>query len=383
MKKILFTVFAIIIASTLYCQISIVRTDVVEINDEIPRIYYAYEQDTEFCDLDSIISDPLIFDDLDFPFIDIDTLVYQDPQETDTAGIFEGATCSYFTRDGFIMHLLITDEQMSVVGVQGELPMSGDPMNLVFVDTLVLRSFPCSFQDLHADVGCAYENQHISVFESIIPPDYYSTMTTLYDTVKFLMDFDVDVEYDQYGSMQCVGDSNLNGSFQYLREKKKLVTVMDVQLRSKFSGNYTSLGDIPGIGDQLPMELPMIDTACTYEYWTKDNKSPLTEIELNTSFDSVHSVTYRYAYLSSVPQEFNLNCNVYPNPVIDKVNFDVENYKECTLEIYSLDGKLIISDKFESQNYSLNTSNFAHGHYLYKLIDKSKRPVAGGKFVKR
>ena len=97
-----------------------------------------------------------------------------------------------------------------------------------------------------------------SLFESIIPEDYYATVSNFYDTVMFVMDLDLKASYDQFGEMKYIGDSNLNGIYPYLRENRKLITRTDVKMRSKLSGTYTPLADIPGIGDQLPMELPML-----------------------------------------------------------------------------------------------------------------------------
>jgi hypothetical protein len=382
MKRILLSGLLITIALNLLCQITITRSDVYDLGDEIPRIYYAFEQEGESYNVDSVILDPLVFDDLDFPYVEIDTLVYQSSSETDLEGIYEGSTCSYYTRDGFVMHLLITDEQMSLVGFQGQLPMTGDPMNLVFTDTLVLNTFPYEFESQHQDIGSAYENQHISVFESIIPAEYYSTFTAIYDTVRFLMDLEIKVQYDQSGQMQYVGDSNLNGTYDYLRENRKLINVFDIQLRSKLSGDYTSLSEIPAISDQLPMDIPMIDTTSTYAYWTNNQKSPLAEIELNPSYDSVYSVTFRYAYLSSVPQFAAIVHQVYPNPTEDFIMVDIAEYKNSSFEIFTIQGKKVKEIVLFSQNSKIDISSLPGGNYIYRIKNKNNLPVAGGKFIK-
>ncbi len=383
MKKTIFTGFVMLTALFSYCQITIVRSDVFDLGDEIPRIYYAYEQESESCHVDSIIDDPVVFDDFVFPFVDIDTLIYQDPSESDLNGLYEGATCSYMTRDGYVMHLGIADDAIKLVGIQGELPMTGDPMNLVFVDTLILGTYPFNFEDNHSDIGTAIEKQHISAFESIIPEEYYSTVSGLYDTVLFVMDLNVNVNYDEFGDMQFVGDSNLNGTFSYLRENGRLRTRTDVKLRSKFSGVYTPLADIPGIGDQLPMELPILDTTCTYKYWTKDMKSPLAEIELNTAYDMVYSATFRYAYLSSVPEFTKLNHNVYPNPTSEVLNVSVDDFNGGAIEIFSIDGRKVVETVLTSNNSVLDLQMLKAGNYIYRISDSNELPVAGGKFIKK
>ncbi len=383
MKRVFITGLVVLLALVSYCQISIERSDVFNLGDEIPRIYYAFEQDDESYHVDSIIDESVVFDDLEFPYVEIDTLVYQDPSETDLDGLYEDATCAYMTREGYVMHLLITEEKSSLVGFQGQLPLSGDPMSLVFTDTLVLNTYPCEFDAQHQDIGTAFENQHISVFESIIPAEYYSTVTALYDTVRFIMELDVKVSYDEYGEMQYIGDSNLNGTYQYLRENRKLINVFDIQLRSKFTGTYTPLADVPGIGDQLPMDLPMIDTTISYEYWTKEMKSPLAIVELNTNYDSVKNVTFRYAYLSSVPQLSKINHQVYPNPASESINVFVEKYTDCKVEIFSADGRKVIELDLESDITVVDLDALSSGNYIYRIINGSSCAIAGGKFVKK
>ncbi|MDD2635148.1 MAG: T9SS type A sorting domain-containing protein [Bacteroidales bacterium] len=383
MKRILLSGLFICLVSYLYCQISIERSDVFNVDDEFPRIYYSFEIEGNAYHIDSVLTDPVVFDDLDFPYVEIDTLVYMSPSETDPDGIYQAATCSYITRDGFVMHLLITDEQMKLVGVQGQLPMVGDPMNLVFTDSLIMREFPVVYESSHQDIGVGFENQHISVFESIIPSEYYGIFANMYDTVKFKMDLKIQTEYDEFGSMQCVGDSNLNGTFQYLRENSQLVNVFDIQLRSKTSGDYTSIGDIELIASQLPMEIPMIDTTSSYLYWTKDNKNPLVEIEMNTERDSVYNVTYRYAFLSKSPSVEMKKHSAFPVPANDYFTLNIPDFNNETLEIYSVGGKAIRKIQISSESTKIDISNFSSGTYIYRILDKSNKIVAGGKFVKQ
>jgi hypothetical protein len=204
----------------------------------------------------------------------------------------------------------------------------------------------------------------------------------VFDTVRFFMDAKINTSFDEYGDIQFVGDSNQNGTFQYLRENRKMMTSFDVQLRSKFGGSYTSLSDIPGIGDQLPMELPMVDTVNTHSYWTNGWKSPLLEIEYNSAYDSIYNMTFRYAFLSYVNTPFSSNLKVYPNPATEIVNFVFDNSNDCSLFIFSADGRLVSTTKLDSDNLELDVRNFKTGTYIYQIFDKNKVPVAGGKFLK-
>ncbi|MDD3740600.1 MAG: T9SS type A sorting domain-containing protein [Bacteroidales bacterium] len=383
MKRSLLLCLIALSVVNLYSQISITRSDFVDVNDEIPRIFYTFEQEGTSIVPDSVISENLIYDDpRHFPVALIDTLIYFPSSDSDPEGIFEGATCAYMTRDGFIMHLFITEENVNLVGVQGELPLIGGLMNLEFVDTLIANNFPGEYEDTHVDQGTGMEKQHISAFESVIPSEYYSSLSAIYDTVRFFMELKLNTSFDEYGSIQFVGDSNQNGNFQYLRENRKMLTMFDVQLRNKFSGAFVSISGIPGVGDMLPMQLPIYDTSYTHNYWVKDWKSPLLEIEYNTGYDSIYSMTFRYAYMSYVNTNLISDISVYPNPASEKLVINSEMIQDHTLYIFGIDGKLVFTTKLNNGNNSVNLQEFSSGTYFYQLFDKRKIPVLAGKFIK-
>ncbi len=383
MKKFILLSLIAISAMNLYSQISITRADFVDVNDEIPRIYYTFEQDGNAISPDSVIPENLIFDDpRHFPVALIDTLVYFPSSDTDTEGVFEGATCAFMTRDGFIMHLLIKEEGVNLVGVQGELPLLGGMMNLEFVDTLIMNNFPGEYENTHVDQGVGMEKQHISAFQSAIPAEYYDQLIAVFDTVRFFMELKLNTSFDEYGNIQYIGDSNQNGNFQYLRENRKLLTMFDVQLRNKFTAVYVSISGIPGVGEMLPMELPIYDTTYSRLYWSKGWKNPLLEVEYTTDYDSVYNMTFRYAYMSYVDTNLIPDMSVYPNPASEKLVISSENIQDYNLYIFSIDGKLVSTTKLNNGNNSVNIEEFSSGTYFYQLFDKRKTPIVAGKFIK-
>ncbi len=383
MKKIIFISLLAISGFSLFGQISIVRSDFADVNDSIPRIYYSFETDFEGYLADSLIPENLVFTDPIFPVVSIDTLAYFPSSDTDIEGLFTDATCAYFSRDGFVMHLKIADNMTQLIGMQGQLPFSGGIMNLVFTDTLTIAEYPCEYTDNLIDQGAAMDHQPISLFEAIIPADTYAQLSMIFDTVRFYMSTKLNTSFDEYGDIQFIGASNYNGTYEYLRENRKMMTSFDILLRNKFNGSYTSLGDIPGIGDQLPMELPMIDTITTHSYWAKDLKNPLLEIEFNTSYDSVQSMTFRYENNVSIVNPAKVSiCKVFPNPTNDFANFYFQNNTDCVLFVYAIDGSLISKTELKSNNTVLDLRSFATGTYVYQIFDKNKVLQATGKLIK-
>lgn len=382
MKRLLLICLAALSVVSLYSQIRLDRSDFADVNDTIARIYYTFEIDSSSVHRDSIINSALIFDDpTEFPVVIIDSLIYFPSSETDPEGVFEGSTCAFFSRDQMVMHLLINTQQVSLVGVQTEIPNLAGMINLVFADTLVMMKFPSNFEDVNLDQGVAFEKQPLSAF-SMIPAEYLSSLSMFYDTVRFFMNIKFSSSFDEHGEIQFVGDSNQNGTFQYLRENRKMITSFDVQLRSKLSGSFVSLSNISFIADQLPMELPIKDTNYSHQYWAQGWKNPLLEIEYNTSYESIHNMTFRYAYLSYVNSEFQSKLKVYPNPANEYVNFYLEDTQDCTLFVFSTDGRLIAKQMIKSEIEKFDLSGCEPGIYIYQIFDKNNIPIAGGKFVK-
>jgi len=72
---------------------------------------------------------------------------------------------------------------------------------------------------------------------------------------------------------------------------------------------------------------------------------------------------------------------VYPNPVIDNLNFDMGLYKDFQLSVYNQIGQILLQKNFTSGNNSISIKEFKQGIYFYNLQNKNGK-VINGKFVK-
>lgn len=384
MKKLIIAFICIVSYAYAFSQISLVRSDFFDVNDSIPQVYYGFENSNLSIASEQVMPENLTFGSLSaFPLIMIDTLVYFPSSDTDPNGTFEDATCAFITKDGFVMHLKIDNDKINLVGLQNQLPFTNDLMSLKFVDTLSLYNFPCNFESENLDQGVALERRHISEFQSQIPAEYYNMVAAMYDTVRFIAEIKLSSIFDEHGSIIFTGDTLINGNFPYLRENSKMTSIMDVQLRSKFGGSYTSLSNIPGIGSQLPMELPIKDTSYVHRYWTKDLKQQILEIKYNTDYSQIFSMTFRFSYLSFVNSNFQENLKVFPNPSADFINFSLDNPNNYKLYIFSAQGHLMNIVDMQTNNTSVDLNNYKTGVYFYQIFNKTNSPIAGGKFIKK
>lgn len=101
--------------------------------------------------------------------------------------------------------------------------------------------------------------------------------------------------------------------------------------------------------------------------------------------DSVRYIAFQdYTVGVNDFSEQNDRILLYPNPVETQFNLrlETETPQKCVIEIYTLEGKLIYSEKSElSKNtHTINVASFAQGTYLCKISNGKKSTTT--KFVK-
>lgn len=66
--------------------------------------------------------------------------------------------------------------------------------------------------------------------------------------------------------------------------------------------------------------------------------------------------------------DFLSSIEVYPNPVVETLNIEMENHTgEVWLNLYSISGQLVLQKKADSPSESLNMAKLAEGVYLLKF----------------
>ena len=84
----------------------------------------------------------------------------------------------------------------------------------------------------------------------------------------------------------------------------------------------------------------------------------------------IDDIAFHYELGLVEPLMEKCKVNVYPNPVMETVNFEFEKEIEGRLVIYNLQGMEVASSNFErGKNVNINLSNLATGTYLYRVID--------------
>lgn len=72
---------------------------------------------------------------------------------------------------------------------------------------------------------------------------------------------------------------------------------------------------------------------------------------------------------------------VFPNPVSDVLNFEMDYNKAATAVIMDITGRKIATESFELGKASLNVSNYNKGIYLYQVTNEEGKVIKAGKFT--
>ncbi len=83
-----------------------------------------------------------------------------------------------------------------------------------------------------------------------------------------------------------------------------------------------------------------------------------------------------YDITIGIPENNNISLSytVYPNPTVSTVNLKIENQviDNLSFQLYDISGKLLINQKINSTETTLEMSSFDAAYYFLKVIDSNK-----------
>lgn len=100
-----------------------------------------------------------------------------------------------------------------------------------------------------------------------------------------------------------------------------------------------------------------------------------SNLDLNNKWIIEFQVGYEYFCNSPVlnkNQPTSSNFTIFPNPTTKNITISSENFKgESNVELFSLDGKLVYTNKFNSKSASFELPNISKGLYLFKVQNEN------------
>jgi len=120
--------------------------------------------------------------------------------------------------------------------------------------------------------------------------------------------------------------------------------------------------------------------------------SPTTLSALPLTFSGVYAITENMARIPvqtqsctinidpSLPASLNteletMDFNFYPNPARNEINISMEEFKPSMIQIYSLTGQVMLTERLYSLNTTISTEELPTGMYLLELSDGVNRSV--------
>ena len=165
------------------------------------------------------------------------------------------------------------------------------------------------------------------------------------------------------------------GTFNSLRHRG-----MVVNLDSVFLHNSAPSGWFPA---PAPYDV-MIDTLWHFSWWTNGAGNALLEFD-STKADTIRNINWLKSLpvLGSVHETSVANgLNIYPNPAVSQINFEINTPAISSLEIFDLSGRKITSlPANKSKNIiTYNVDVLPSGTYFYNAINTKGNSLKRGVF---
>jgi hypothetical protein len=113
----------------------------------------------------------------------------------------------------------------------------------------------------------------------------------------------------------------------------------------------------------------------TETYSTKDN----------TLTQGFQQSTYTITAINQLAYD-GISVKAFPNPTTDFINVLVEttgsSQINCSVELFDIQGKLLMNQRLEDKSMQLDMSQFANGTYFLKVSDRGKTMLQNFKILK-
>ena len=350
MKKVLLSIFTVLLSITLSAQISITSDDIVgagaivlEATDTLPS--------------PSITPGPTGPDQTwDFSALavdDIDTMWFMNPDWTPFYEHFPAANLAMMSiSDSIYVYFDKNENEFAMLGIAGKMEDIGFII-LPFVPKETIAEFPVN-----------YLNSSTSTFEQFIqtvspfPPA---------DSIRIKILITKSVEVDAWGSITIP-----LGTFNSLRISEMRIEKDSIWMKLFGVWNFS---------------VEIIDTTYNYSWWTDDDAAGfiLATLYYEPDTKTVTESNFLMANPYYSIEEYNNDNSiyVYPNPVSSNINFSFKDKTEGVIEIFDFTGRNI--EEIQLNNVSeviINMSEYPAGIYLYSIIGKNGNIIHSGKICK-
>ena len=278
------------------------------------------------------------------------SLSFTNPDWLTNASYFPSATMGAIDQDGFELFFEKNATSFGLLGFAGDIFGTGDKQ--IYLDPAdILLQLPANYNDSYTTNSI----QNVSFLGSDVGAPVDSIINRTYTTKTVLI--------DAWGSM-----TTPYGTFDVLRiSETSLVTdstwLYNFGIPSLFDNNINTNYSYTFYSDNLATRFPVLEMA-------HDNAGTVLNVTWLQGAPAV-----------GLGELTELNSMVYPNPAIDIVTVDIKNNDITKIEIYQMDGSLLLSNEILKQTTLVDVSSLQSGVYIYKLLDLNNNIISMDKVV--
>jgi len=310
----------------------------------------------------------------------VDTIAFFNPEDYDLNGDFPNAT--HMMIDGNQKIFIVkTDDHAQAIGFSGDMFDMGMEFPIPADNPLTLMEFPTTIEtsfESETDGEYAMPTQALQTF---LPPDDYDTFAENFDSLKIIINIEEVHDVLETQSVNINLGSANNENLSCLKEFVENYRMIDIYVHSISFGIWAPLSSVPGISDQLPMDLPMLDTTYTLNWWTPQYKMPLVQAETNQDHTIVTNLKFHYNGENSVQQLSLKSIEVHPNPATHQVNLTELPKSGASLIVINNQGKVEKRFSLTGKFITFACDQLASGWYMLQVLDQNGKPIAQQKLI--
>lgn len=409
MKKAFLVIAFVVFGAYAFGQVVITSSNYYTPGNVARDLYIVENDETDIVPIANIVSSPFelgnSLENMFGAYGIIDTAVYNEPL---TDGEFTEETCSYADENGMTTHIKVTDEKAVCLGISGALSRFGldDNMELAFDEPMDIITFPAQLNSQTNSTAHGKSNKHISSFQQSFNDvgEYGSTIYQMliaeYDSIRIDMDVTYVSSFDEAGNMSLSGNRMMQGTYEYIREKRQYSYITNMYLHRINGTEYVDINDCtltitdmflsyllgPSInlgqamGNFMNISFPMSSTSTTLNYWIANDNYPIVEMTTNEDTSAIKRLAVRYGDNEVCAEIQKISANIYPNPTTDFLNIEIEDFTNGTISIFSVNGSLVKEEKINGTHNSINVSTLRNGNYFFRISCGDKE--INGNFAK-
>ncbi|MEA1874218.1 MAG: T9SS type A sorting domain-containing protein [Bacteroidota bacterium] len=382
MKKLSLTI-SILCMFTIFssAQVNFNAENYPQIGDMFPMISYFTNPGDDTVYVDDFGTDAMTFNDISmFNDYIIDTIYFHNPEDYDTNGDFPNATHMMLDGNKKIF-IAKNDNHAQAIGFSGDMFDMGMEFPIPVDNPLTLMEFPTTD---HTSFNSETDGEYAmptQALQTVLPPDTYESFAENFDSVKIVISIEEIHNVLETQTVNAdIGSAN-NENLTCLKEFVENYQMIDIDVHVISLNIWMPLADVPGVGDQLPMDLPMLDTTYTLNWWTPEYNTPLVQAETNQNHTIITNLKFHYNGENSIKPLGLESIEVYPNPATNLVKLSDLPNSGTSLIIINTQGKIEKRFSLNGNNITFACDQFAHGWYMLQILDQNEKPIAQQKLI--